>query len=315
MLGCQPGQVGAGGQRGEAGRPRPDPPVHQALARAVQRRRHRPELAAVGHGPHHHHLVGGIARERLSQRKQPFQRVVGEGDDEDRAVGIAPDRLCGGGGALRSTERRVVAQNGPLELLQRAPRLDAELLDQRRAQGAEGLERLRLAAASVEGEHLQPAQALPERVRGHQRVDLPQHGGVVAGGQLRLHAALDGEQPQLVEARGDVLEEGLADEIPERGAPSTRPGPPRAAAPPRRAAPPPTRGPLRRRAARSGAGRGRRGRRVPGIPCRGSRWRRARGPSGGARRSPGPGWRRSRAGPPPTGRRSPGSPARGCSPA
>ena len=87
-----------------------------------------------------------------------------------------------------------------------------------RAHGAKGLERLRLAAAPVEGEHLQPAQALPERVRGHERIDLPQHGGVVAGGQLRLHATLDGEQPQLVEARGHVLQEGLTDEIPERGA-------------------------------------------------------------------------------------------------
>ena len=66
-------------------------------------------------------------------------------DDDDRAV---PHRHVDVDG-----ERRVVAEDRPLELLQLRARLDSELVDEHRSRFAVSLERLRLAAARIQRPH------------------------------------------------------------------------------------------------------------------------------------------------------------------
>ena len=100
-----------------------------------------------------------------------------------------------------------------MKLLKRRARFDPQLVHKSRSGTAKGFERLRLASGPVEREHLEPAQALPQRVLGDERVDLSQHGGVVAAGEARLQSAIDHEQAQLLKTGGRPLQEGLADQV------------------------------------------------------------------------------------------------------
>ena len=96
-------------------------------------------------------------------------------------------------GRHRRRARAVDARRSELGILRggsraRAPESSApgsmpELVHERRAGGAERLERVGLAAAAVQGEHLQCAQPLAQRVLGDQRVEL--------GGRLGLAPALE----------------------------------------------------------------------------------------------------------------------------
>ena len=73
-----------------------------------------------------------------------------------------------------------MAQDLPLELLQRRRRLDPERVDERAPQRPVGLERLLLAACAVEDEHAQRVQALAQRVLGDQGVELGREAGACA---------------------------------------------------------------------------------------------------------------------------------------
>ena len=69
-------------------------------------------------------------------------------------------------------ERRVLAQDPRLQLLQAPAGLDAELVDERAARILVGLERLRLASRAVEGLHQQLAWPLAQRLLGDERLEL-----------------------------------------------------------------------------------------------------------------------------------------------
>ncbi len=82
----------------------------------------------------------------------------------------------------------VLAQDGRLKVAQLPRRLDAEAADQRLAGRAVGLERVRLAAGAVEGEHELAAEPLTERVLPHERLELAGDLGVPPEGELAQSA-------------------------------------------------------------------------------------------------------------------------------
>jgi hypothetical protein len=95
-------------------------------------------------------------------------------------------------------------------------RLDPELADEGRARGPKRLERLGLAARAVERRHLQATRPLPQRVFGHQSLELTDDVRVAPQSEIRFDATLECQQAQLLEATRDRIEERLVGEVGER---------------------------------------------------------------------------------------------------
>ena len=141
---------------------------------------------------------------RAYEGHEPRARLEQRGDRSD--LGPATHQRRGGPRhrrrlAARSLERerRVVAQDRPLELAQPWAGLDAELLAQLRVGPPVGIERVRLAAGSVEGEHQLAPGKLSVGMLGHERRKLRDELDVVTEGQPCLVAQLVGNQPKLAE--------------------------------------------------------------------------------------------------------------------
>ena len=152
---------------------------------------------------------GSFAGERLRDGEQRLRQTVAEPRDQDRALRSR---------RLRELERRVLAQDRALQLLQRRARLDPELVDEHAAGGLVGGQRLGLAARPVEREHQLAAQALAEGVLRRQRVELRDQRGVAAEREVGVDPHLDREQVHLLEAPDRRLGERLVGEVGERGA-------------------------------------------------------------------------------------------------
>src|SRR5262249_24121562 len=116
----------------------------------------------------------------------------------------------------REVERRVLAQDGALELLQRLPGIEAELGDQRLAGPAIRLECLRLAAAAVEGEHQLPAEPLTQRLACDQHLELADQLRVTAEREVGIDPILHGGGSQILESSRLVRRPPLVGEAPER---------------------------------------------------------------------------------------------------
>ena len=118
------------------------------------------------------------------------QRAAAQRAERERgrhhAARIGGERRDGRRRGARRSERRVLLEDRALEVAQRGARLDAELVDQRRAGRPEGLERVGLAPGAVERQHLQRAEALVQRVLGDQRVELRDQLGVAAAREVGL---------------------------------------------------------------------------------------------------------------------------------
>ena len=100
-------------------------------------------------------------------------------------------------------ERGVLREHGALDPLELRARLEAELLDQRLARVLVDLQRLGLPTRAVEREHQLGAEALPERMRRRQRLELRHELGVAAGREPGLDPVLDRRHPELREP-GDL---------------------------------------------------------------------------------------------------------------
>ena len=199
--------------------------------------------------------------------------------------------------ALGGLERGVLGEDRRLQPLQLGARLEPQLVDQRRAGAAVGVERVGLAARAVEGEHEVGVQALAVRVLGDQRLQLGDRVAVAAEREVELQPVLERGQPHAVEPRALGLRRGRAAR--RRPAPGRGTGRGRRAAPPRRL-------PGRRRRAgggrRPGGARSARGPapRAPARPrsrpaaSRSAALRRA--PAAAGRRAPAAPWPRWRAG-------------------
>ena len=86
-----------------------------------------------------------------------FDEPQGEAEDDVGAFLVGGnghhDPLLGRPLARGEVERCVVRQDRALERLQLGARLDAELVEQRRARPTEGLERFDLPSRAIEGDH------------------------------------------------------------------------------------------------------------------------------------------------------------------
>ena len=103
-------------------------------------------------------------------------------------------------------------------------RLDPELLAERSPSAPIRLERLRLAAASVESEHQLGAQTFAVGVRGNEGFELGDERVLAAEGEVCFDPGLERGQSELLQTRDLALGEGLEGEVGECGSAPEREG-------------------------------------------------------------------------------------------
>ena len=118
----------------------------------------------------------------------------------------------------RHLEGGILCQDGALESLELRPGLEPELPGEQAPAVTVGLERLALSTAAVEGQHRLPAQALPQRVRGDEGVELPADLAVTAEAEQRLEPVLRRREPHVIEAADLIACEVLECELGQRRA-------------------------------------------------------------------------------------------------
>ena len=121
-----------------------------------------------------HQLAFVLERKRLRERDERVDRIEVEKCDDHRVAGGAVP------GSRRSltAQRRILAQDRLLELLERRARLQAELLHEPRSGRPVDLERLGLAPAAVERQHAQRVKTLAQRVLSGQSLELADELGL-----------------------------------------------------------------------------------------------------------------------------------------
>src|SRR5262249_25403925 len=100
-------------------------------------------------------------------------------------------------------EARVLAQDAQLELLQRGPRVDAELLDERPPSALEDGERLRLPVAAIQREHQLAAETLAKSVLRDERLELRPQLLIAPEREVARARVLDARQTKPPQ-RGDL---------------------------------------------------------------------------------------------------------------
>ena len=118
----------------------------------------------------------------------------------------------------RRVDGGVLPQDRPLELLQGRRRLDAERLDELAARAPVGLERIRLPAGAVEGEHQLRPEALAIGVLAHELLELGHERVVPPAGEVGVQPPLERAEPQLLEAAALVAGERKLAEVGQRRA-------------------------------------------------------------------------------------------------
>jgi hypothetical protein len=121
-------------------------------------------------------------------------------------------------------QRRVMVEDGPLELSQLRARLDRQFFDQQRPGRAVAVEGVRLTAAAVQREHQLPAEPLVQRMLGDKPLELGAQRGMPSDRQVRLDPVLDQPQPQRLEALCLRPGEGFRLQVGERAAAPQRLG-------------------------------------------------------------------------------------------
>jgi hypothetical protein len=130
------------------------------------------------------------------------------------APAVLKDRAGPAGGRI---EVRVLPQDGLLEVLKLAGRLQAELLGERASRVPVARKRVGLTTRAVQREHELRAQALAGGVLPGERLELRDQSGVAAKRQVGLDALLERCLPKLVEARDRALRELLVGEVAQSG--------------------------------------------------------------------------------------------------
>ena len=119
-------------------------------------------------------------------------------------------------------QRRILAKNQRLQLLQLSRGFDPELLHQQLACIAIRLQRVGLAARAVEGQHELPAKALAEGMLGDEALELGDEVGRPAQLEIGVDPALERGEPELLEPLTLGRHERGAFEARERGTPAER---------------------------------------------------------------------------------------------
>ena len=148
-----------------------------------------------------------------SGRASVEQRLDVAGSVERDEDSVSPDdrlRPC------RGVERRVVREDRLLELLQLLARLQPELFVEQPPKRLEALERVGLPPRPVQGEHQLAVQPLAVRVLGDERLEVGDELIVPAEREVGLDALLEGDHPQLLQARDLRGGEILVSEIGQR---------------------------------------------------------------------------------------------------
>ena len=153
------------------------------------------------------HLVGDaeVAAARVADRRLPPCR------HSNRRRGASRVRTPG-----RQVQARVLTEDAQLELLERRPGVDAELLDERPASALEHVQRVGLPAAAVEREHQLAAQALAKRVLRDERLELRHQLVMAAERQVGVDAILDRRETELLQPGDLALRERLVPELGQR---------------------------------------------------------------------------------------------------
>ena len=206
-----------GQNRREIGPTPSDPRPHDVRIELAESRAQRLHPGPVGRGAARlpaaaHQDAGappsGVRRHLLGQAALADSRLAGE-QEEAGAPGVrrldprqqrgelllAPDEgpVGGLGRGLDvgdEVEGRVLLEDRLLELAQIAPRLQPELLDERDARLAVGVQRLGLTARAIEGEHELAAQRLAQAMLADERLELAHHLGVASRRQVAFDALL-----------------------------------------------------------------------------------------------------------------------------
>jgi hypothetical protein len=163
---------------------------------------------AVDRADHHRpaRRAGGV-----QQAAEPLQFPGAAGEPRDQARQLTRDRLggrdrpaapVGGGGEV--LQRLVAGQDRPVEPLQVLRRFQPEVLDQPPAGGGEDLQRVGLTSAAVQCQHQLAREALPQRVRRRQGVQVADQFGV----QSKLEFGVD---PRLQRGQAQLLQAGCLD--------------------------------------------------------------------------------------------------------
>ena len=115
-------------------------------------------------------------------------------------------------------ERRVLDEDAPLQVLERSPRLDAQLVGEGPAAGGVALERLGLAAAAVQREHELAAEPLAQRMLVDERLELADELGALPEPEVGLDALLQAGEAPLLQPGDLSLGPLLVGEVGERRA-------------------------------------------------------------------------------------------------
>ena len=111
-----------------------------------------------------------------------------------------------------------MCEHGLLDLPQRGPRVDAELLGQDRPRPLVRAQRVGLTARSVQRGHELRPEALAQRMLLHQRFELTDQLRVPAEQQVGVDAVFDRREPRLLESGDHRSRESVVREVDEGGA-------------------------------------------------------------------------------------------------
>src|SRR5215218_9055184 len=131
------------------------------------------------------HTCPPLARTRAVGAAQPGRRYCGDqqqrsADEEQHGRSAARSGSPERGRTRRWLQRGILCQDRSLQLPERGPWLDAELVDQRAASRLVALERVDLTAGAVQREHQLRLEALAPRVLSHQRFELGDQRSVLS---------------------------------------------------------------------------------------------------------------------------------------
>ena len=223
LLRGEPEDVARGRSRGERRRPGRDTGGHELAPALGDGRRRGAEVGRVddrGDDQLARRLGGGQRLGQPRQRLDPAQRLRHEQQRARRQAGVGAWRRR----LPREVERRILAQDRLLELLELLAGLEPELVREYALGLAIRAERFCLTPRAIEREHQLAAQALPERMLGDERAQLADQVRVAAGGEIRVDALFARRPAQLLEPGDLGLRERLVGQVGERG-PAPRPAP------------------------------------------------------------------------------------------